>query len=349
MLTVNKKSAKILKDGIAHWQEEKLVDDTIAQSLLNNIEVTSFDWKRLAKYSFWISLICLIIAIGAIFADDLLIKWLENFFNAPKIILSLIFTVIAAGFYYYGIRRRVFFPEKIYSNESFLFLGVLSTAMAVYQWGLIFDNGGGHFSALFLFSFVVYAILAFWFKSRLIWVFAILSIGSWFVAETGYMSAWGASVLWMDYPLRFIVFGAILTAVALGFQSKQFFVNFANSTLVMGLLYLFIALWLTSIFGNYGDMTSWFHASKLELFWWGGLLAIVALLAIVHGLKYDNAITRGFGITFLFLNLYTKYFEYFWSGMHTAVFFAILAITLWILGVKAEKIWNFGRKKISPL
>jgi hypothetical protein len=50
--------------------------------------------------------------------------------------------------------------------------------------------------------------------------------------------------------------------------------------------------------------------------------------------------TRGFGITFIFINLYTRFFEYFWEGTHKAIFFAILAISFWYLGSRAEKIWH---------
>lgn len=60
----------------------------------------------------------------------------------------------------------------------------------------------------------------------------------------------------------------------------------------------------------------------------------------MHGLKFDDASSRGLGITFLFLNLYTKYFEYFWKESHKAIFFLILAISFWLIGRYAEKIWN---------
>jgi hypothetical protein len=95
-----------------------------------------------------------------------------------------------------------------------------------------------------------------------------------------------------------------------------------------------------SIFGNYGDMDSWYHVKQIELFHWGILFAGVAILAIWYGLKQDDYTSRSFGITFLFINLYTKFFEYFWDSVHKAVFFLILAVSFWFLGQKAEKIWN---------
>jgi hypothetical protein len=78
------------------------------------------------------------------------------------------------------------------------------------------------------------------------------------------------------------------------------------------------------------------------LFSWSLLFGAAALTTIFFGLKYDDTISRGFGITFLFINLYTKYFEYFWNSFHKAIFFGLLGISFWYLGSRAEKIWLLG-------
>jgi hypothetical protein len=168
----------------------------------------------------------------------------------------------------------------------------------------------------------------------------LLSLGSWFGTETGYMSGWGAYYLGMNFPLRFVLFGGVLIGLSLLFKRYAHFRDFAHSTYVMGLLYLFIALWILSIFGNYGDLNSWYNVKQYELLHWGVLFAFIAIIAIVYGLKHDDATSRGFGITFLFINLYTKYFEFFWNGMHKAIFFILLAASFWWIGRHAEKLWN---------
>ena len=103
---------------------------------------------------------------------------------------------------------------------------------------------------------------------------------------------------------------------------------------------MFIALWIMSIFGNYGDAESWQRAKQIELFHWSILFAAASIASVYHGIKYDDGMTRGFGITFIFINLYTRFFEYFWEGTHKAIFFSILAISFWYLGSRAEKIWH---------
>ena len=53
---------------------------------------------------------------------------------------------------------------------------------------------------------------------------------------------------------------------------------------------------------------------------------------------------RGYGAVFLAINVYTRFFENFWSSMNKGVFFLILGASLWLLGSKAERIWNASRR-----
>src|SRR5262249_46567499 len=306
-----------------------------------------FDWRKLAKYSFWIALFSIITSVSAALSDQALQDLLEALFEAPAILKCIALSVIAAGLYRWGVVRRRQAPDKVYRNEAILFLAVLVTAGAISQLGMALDTGSGHYSLLLLFSFLVYAALGILLESNLIWVFALASLGGWMGTETGYMSGWGAYYLGMNYPLRFVLFGGILTACALALESHPRGQRFFRSTLTMGLLYLFLALWIMAIFGNSGDMDAEERAKQIELFHWSILFGLVACGAIYHGLKYDNGLTKGFGLTFLFINLYTRFFELFWNSLHKAVFFALLGLSFWYLGTKAEKIWNLGRTPTS--
>ena len=225
---------------------------------------------------------------------------------------------------------------------------MLATAGAVSQLGKAL-NRQSPLLAVVASVVLVYAVLGVALESNLIWVFALASLGGWMGTETGYMSGWGAYYLGMNYPLRFVLFGALLTGCALALESHPVAGRFHRSTLVMGLLYLFIALWIMSIFGNYGDMHAWERVKQIELFHWSILFAAVAGWAIYHGLRHDSDITKGFGVTFLGINLYTRFFELFWNNLHKAIFFALLAASFWYIGSKAETIWNFGKEeRLSP-
>jgi len=346
---------------IRAWKERGVVDASQAGKLEANLAILPFDWQRLARYAFVISLCCIVIAIGSVLADRLLIQLLQKIFNAPAIVKSAALLLLATGFFAWGLRLRAARPQQVYRNESVFFLGVAALAGAVAFFGVAMDNGSGHYSILFLLACLIYATLALSFPSSLVWIFALLSLGSWMGTETGYMSGHGAYFLGMNYPARFVLFGAGLLLLGLAGErmaretlhagperrvpvALERLYAFSPHTKAIGLLNLFIALWIMSIFGNYGDMAVWHRAKQIELFHWAIIFAATAIWAIWYGLKRDDGMMRGFGITFLGINLYTRYFEYFWDSLHKAFFFAVLAASFWYVGSRAEAIWNFGRK-----
>ena len=55
------------------------------------------------------------------------------------------------------------------------------------------------------------------------------------------------------------------------------------------------------------------------------------------GVRYNDDIARDFAVLFLLINLYTRYFEYFWDSMNKGLFFLVLALTFGVLGRWLEK------------
>ncbi|GAC1306864.1 MAG: DUF2157 domain-containing protein [Mucilaginibacter sp.] len=343
-LNLDKQESEFLNRSIAHWEKEGLVGPDVAEKLRNSYEVKGFDWMRLAKYSFWIALFCGVIAVGSLIINDTFITWLKSLYYTPDIVISILSAILAVLSFYSGRRWQKKFPEKVFSNEATVFTGVLFTACCIAFLGKTFDNGSGHFSLLFLLSVFVYGVLAYRMDSRLIWLFALVSLGSWFGTETGYQTRWSYYFLGLNYPLRFVLFSTLLVGFCLILKNKKWFGHFWELTYVVGLLYLFMSLWLLSIFGNFGSLDHWWHVKQISLFYWGVISAAVATLFLLIGLKTKDAIAREFGITFLLIFIYTKYFEYFWDHTNKTLFFGILGASFWLIGRKAERIWNFSNK-----
>ncbi|OOQ57468.1 DUF2157 domain-containing protein [Mucilaginibacter pedocola] len=343
-LNLDRQESEFLNDTISHWEKNNLIDATQAEKLRNSFEVKGFDWMRLAKYSFWVALICGVVAAGSLIVDDAVINWMKQLYDTPDIVISILSAAAAVGLFYLGRRRERLYPEQVFSNEAVIFTGVLSTACCIAYLGKTFDNGSGHYSLLFLVSVFVYGFLAWRMGSRLIWLFALVSLGSWFGTETGYQTNWALYFLGMNYPLRFVLFGLLAVAACHILKGKKWFAFFWEITYVVGMLYLFMSLWLLSIFGNYGSLDIWWTIKQISLFYWGIISAVVAGAFLLYGLKTKDVIAREFGITFLIIFLYTKYFEYFWEGTNKTLFFSILALSFWLIGRKAEKIWNISTK-----
>lgn len=356
-ITLPRKQHGIVMRVVERWLDSGVIDSETSARLTASTTIASYDWQRTARYAFIIAIFCFVIAVGAVLADKVLMDLLMRIFNAPAAVKCAFFAALSAVIFWYGLLLRRKHPHRIYGNESVFFLGVLALAGAVFFLGVAIDAGSGRYSVLFLIASVLYALLGLWFPFTLVWVFGLASLGAWMGTETGYMSSWGAYYLGMNYPLRFVIFGAVLTAIGLVGEHvstpsntstfKARLLSMSPQTKVMGLLYLFIALWIMSIFGNYGDMTKWEKVRQYELLHWSLLFGATAIAAIWYGLKRDDGSLRGFGLTFLFINLYTRFFEYFWDSIHKAAFFAVLAASFWYIGSRAEAIWHFGERKLQ--
>ena len=336
-MELKRSEAKVVAKVIDQWEDEEVLDAETADELRERYEVMSFNWGLLAKYAFWSAIGCFLIATGALMADDLIMELLEYVF-ASDAVSAVLLGGVASGLFYYGRQRAGRHPGRVYSTEAIYALGAIVTAGAVLFSGMAVSTGGDDPSVLILLTSMIYGALALVLPSTVLWGTALAGLGVWFGAVTGYYH--GTYFLGMNYPLRFVLFGAVLTGASALLQRANRTRAFSRSTYIIGLLYLFISLWILSIFGNYGRLGAWYDAGHLELLHWSVLFAAAAAGAIGYGLKVGDATARKFGVTFLLINAYTKFFEFFWEAVHKALLFAILGLSLWLLGRKAESIWQ---------
>lgn len=339
-MKIDQEKSDFLDEMLNHWQEEQLLTEADVQRLRTSYETKSFDWRRLAQYSFWIAMACGVISLGALLIDNKILDYLERVFDASDLMISILSAAGATFLYFFAFKRKQAKAQQVFSNEAMVFTAVMLTANAIAYLGKAIGKGGSHFSLLILASVFIYGILAYKFKSRLIWAFVLISLGAWFGTETGYLSRWNWYFLGMNYPLRFVFFGVAITAFSFIIKDHKKLGIFFQTNYICGMIYLFVSLWLLSVFGNFATLEEWYSVRQLSLFYWGILSAVICLISIYIGLKQRDDIAREFGITFLFINLYTRYFEYFWDSWHKALFFCVLAASFWFIGRRAEKIWN---------
>lgn len=343
-IKVNKRQEQLLNDTIAQWQQQQLIDTQQAQQLRQSYHVISFDWKLLAVYSFWAAIACFILSVILLVADDYLIALISHLIDTPASVLTILSAIIAGLFFYFGVKRRQRYPEKTVSNEAIFFFGVLITAVA--SGFLSHTTLALHWreSLFIIIPTVIYLIIGIQLRSVLVWLFALLGVGLWVLTETSYLAHdhylfWG-----MNIPLQFTVIGLLIVGLSSIFKPNSRFYFTKEATQFIGLIYFFTALWMLTIFGNYDSLRAWSNIKQIELWGWSVAMLLITLSAIFYGIKYNDPLVRAFGIIFLLLCLYSRYFEYFWDTLHKALFFAILALSFWIIGGRAEKIWQLGNK-----
>ena len=339
MITVSKKERRIFVSIVDSLFDQGVIAKDERDRLLSKISATPFNWKLFAKYSFWFSACSFIIAVSALLMEGWILQLLSSLVEAPDVVKMSFMATLASILYGWGYCRSKSKPFHSLSNELLLFLGVLATAGCVYYLEQVLANKNIHSPLIFLLSALLYGFVGFARGSKMVWSFALLSLGSWLGAETGYMSGWGAYWFGLRYPLHFFLFGSGLVAVAVSLKNKRFFCDFYPCTRNIGLLYLFTSLWILSIFGNNTDIDRWTELGPILLFLWKVLFALVSVISVYLGFLWKEKAFRSFGLTFLFINFYTCYFEYFWNTTHKAIFFALLGASLWYLGSHGEKIW----------
>lgn len=209
-MNVTRKEQRIIQRALNAWQASGELTPSDSQRLAHTLRVSPFDWRRLSRYAFWTALACMLIALGSLFADSELVAWLLSLFSHSALTRILLPALLAVVCYGWGFRRQRRETQWHYSTEAILFLGVVFTAVSLWQLGERLDNGSGHIAPLFLAGCVIYGAIGYIARSGLVWLFFLLALGNWFGAETGYVSGWGAYWLGMNYPIRFVLFGGAL-------------------------------------------------------------------------------------------------------------------------------------------
>lgn len=273
-LDINKSERETIEQAVQHWEREGLLSPEKSEELKANLDDKGFEWGMLARYAFWIALASLIFSVVSLFSDGYLSDLVEKFYETPNVIFCLGFAGLAVLFYILGFRNKAKNPDKNFSNETLMLAGAFSTAASIGFLGQVLDRNEYHFTWLFLLSIIIYAILSIKLTSKLLWVFTLVALGVWFATETAFHSNWGFKFWGMNYPLRFTIFGSLLTAFAIFVQPRIKSIKvFQSTSFTVGLLYTMIALWLLSIFGNYSDFDKWSSVRQYEIFYWG-LLAV---------------------------------------------------------------------------
>lgn len=340
-IDLNKQDKQLVEETLLHWQEQGLLDEEKVVALKSNIDERGFEWKVLARYAFWVALASLVFSVVSLFSDDTMVRFVERFYETPNVIFCICFATLAVFFYVLGFRNKKKWPEKTFSNETLMLAGSFSTAACIGFLGQVVDRNSNHFTFLFLLSILIYGVLSVKLNSKLIWVFTLVALGIWFATETAYHSDWGFRFWGMNYPLRFTIFGLVLTSFSVWGQPKiRHLQNFQSTSYVIGLLYTMIALWGLSIFGNYSDLEAWTQVRQFEIFYWGLLAIFLSLALALYGMKTKDTVSRDIGFVFFLLNLYTRFVEYLWDNLNRTLFFLILAVSFWFVGRWAEKVWK---------
>ncbi len=323
---------KVVERALEVWTEEGLLTREKSGELRSSILVKR-PAGQVAHYFFLIALSCSLLAFGAIFIDERLLEKIRQHFALSHLFIAALMASLAVvWFYYIGKRAK---QSRSAAFEIYLVLGALASITALVY--LCKEIGFGKSYSLFcLLCTLLLLALSIRYRSRTLWLGTILSLMALYGSVT-YAYSEHHLFLGMNYPVRFTVFGAILLAASRA-QTKVGKLAFTQPiTYVAALLILFTGLWGVSVFGNYHDLNAWMAVRQTHVMIYGFLFGAACLLSLYLGIRYHDDTARDFGILFLLINFYSRYFEYFWNTLHKGLFFLLLAISFWLLGKYLER------------
>jgi hypothetical protein len=209
----------------------------------------------------------------------------------------------------------------------------LTTVLAV-----DFSTGSKNWPALVGVQTALTFALAYALANRLVLIHACALFFTWFGAQTGYISGWGAYWLEMNYPARFCVAGLVMLCVAWAHTraSREAVRGFARVYAHFGALIAHLAMWFFALFGYFGEEPGWRDNAAQRVAFsvaWAGFSG----LCIYGGIRLRQRMLRGYGMTFLIIVVYTAYFQFIaansaeiWWGHLLLAGGSLVALGLWL-------------------
>ncbi len=285
------------------WLREGLLTPAQHADLAERYSVGRWDWHALGR---WFSI------FGGVGVAAGLYRVLSEaqFFTLPNLAMLLAVAVTALFGGAYALKKRSYrWPPR-----TLELLGAIGLVGLSFVLGMIFSTGSGNWPALLLIDLVVLVAMSYAFNNILLMVLSSVVFFVWFGGATGYEEGWGAYWFGMNYPLRFLGAAAVIIGAGAWHYDAEAgrlanYRGFAKVWISCGLFFAEMALWLLSIFGNFGDMNRWYEAGAGELVLFNALWALGNAALLGAGVRLRFAMLRGYAVTFLVIQGYTLYFS----------------------------------------
>ncbi|GAB3432142.1 DUF2157 domain-containing protein [Niabella aquatica] len=344
-MRVNKKEARLLEEAIEQWQKDELLDEQKADQLKRSVSSYRNEFDSVAFYAAIAAVSCALLAFGALVLDEKWIERLRKLFAFSEFVIGFIFGAVAVFLTWIAKRRKKKFPYALLANESFTILIALATGISIAYFTRSFTTDYHYYGLGIFITACIYGLLGFYLSSRLLWTCMILALISSWATQT---YAWSGDAsqsyfLGMNYPLRMVLFGAVMVAASYCLQRCPATQKFYPLSWYSSWIFFLLSGLFLSVSGNL-SYDVWAAIKQGKLLMWAIAYTLLLIVILIYAIKQKDEALRDIAIVFFLLNIYTRYFEYFWDRTNKGLFFALLALSFWLIGKKAEQL----RKSAPP-
>lgn len=208
----------------------------------------------------------------------------------------------------------------------------------------------GHGFIFPLFSFVgmlFFFMLAYLMRDQIALLFGIGFLAHTIGVFTAYYFA--CYVIGVQLPIIQLLVGVCLLLAGFWHIEKvrgrtdNFQFIFGRTYQWTGLLLIYLALWIMSLWGITLQEGYWAEPKAVEL-WIANILFIAAALgAMFYGAAKEERMFFNFGLTFFIIESYTLFFSRLWETVGAAVGSLLLGVMLIATGYLLRKLWLEGR------
>lgn len=346
-MKLDKKEAELIDRAIQHWQQEGIVDELTGNKMRKSYDLDDDNSNVISTYALVASVSCGLLAFGALVMDEKWIELIRRKFGFSEIVVGMCFFLLSAVFVYFSSRRKRNRPDAPSSNEAFNITIVLSLAVAVAYIGRSIGYQDGNYAPIILLASMLYGAAGFFLRSRLLWAAMLVGLAGWWGAQTYYWSKGADYFFNMNYALRMTVFGVAVLGLQFITEQLKRLAVFAKITQVLGWVFFLVAAWSLSVMGNSSSFDVWWQVRQGKLWYWALAFTLLLIVLVLYAFRKKDPFLRDITLVFFLVNIYTRYFEYFWDKTNRGLFFAILAFSFWWIGKAAER-WRKKQMIYDP-
>lgn len=323
------KNRFLLKE-LKKWNKDNLITDEQLEILSKKYQDDYIDWQPIIKA---------IMITGIIMVSIGFIAFISFYIFSLYFIAFLFALLCLSGFIVDEIfkRKYIYLPKT--SSAIITFSSIFLSAF-IFTVSYIITHNKDNFILLSLISIILFFVIAYIKRNYAVLSIAIIGLITWYGFEGFDIS--GIDLTLNNY-IRFIITSILMFLIGITNINKKVGERYSNFSIIyytVGVLYLNIILAIMTIFGN-NTYPIIFEYSSFELLIYSLLFLFTDIIIFIIGYKLKNSLIVRYSIFFIILNMYIRYFEYFYLRMNTWIFFIILGLSTILIGIIIERIIKY--------
>ena len=327
---MSSKNRFILKE-LKKWNKDNIITDEQFETLSKKYKDDYINWQPIIRA---------IMITGIVMVSLGFISFISFYIFSLYFIAFLFFTLFILGFIIDEVlkRKEIYLPK---TSSAITALSSIFLSADIFTISYIITNNKDNFILLSLISIILFFIIAYIKRNYVVLSIAIISIITWYGIEGFDIS--GIDLRLNNY-IRFIISSIFIFLVGITDINKKLgnkYFKFSVIYYTIGLLYLNTILAFMSVFGNYDYAIILKEYGNPYILIYSSLFLLSNIITLIMGYKLKISSIVKYSIFLIILNLYIRYFEYFYFRMNTWIFFIILGSSTIIIGIIIERIIKY--------